>query len=93
MMRLKNGKNYRVEFEACGYSETPFSFIIINKKADGSLVAVFDKSDIVLTSDMQKYTFEFCYDGSDDDMCFLTFGYGNTLGRYTTRNLKIIEIN
>ena len=52
------------------------------------MVFLFDKSDIILTSDMQKYTFEFCYHGSDEDMCFLTFGYGTTLGRYTTRNLK-----
>lgn len=93
ILYFENGKNYRIEFEACGYREAPFSFIIINKKADGSLVSVFDKSDIALTLDMQKYTFEFCYKGTNEDMCFLTFGYGTALGRYITRNLKIIEIN
>ena len=93
IIHFENGKKYRVEFEACGYSEAPFNFIIINKKADGTLVSVFDKNDIILSANMQKYTFEFCYKGSDDDMCFLTYGYGTTLGRYTTQNLKIIEIN
>lgn len=92
ILYFENGKNYRIEFEACGCSDDPFSFIIINKKTDGTLVSVFDKSDIILTSDMQKYTFEFCYNGSDDDMCFLTFGYGTFLRGFKLQNFSIFEI-
>lgn len=66
--------------------------MIINKKADGSLVSVFDKSDIILTSDMQRYISEFCYNGSKEDMCFLTFGYGTSLRGFKLQSFSIIEI-
>lgn len=90
---LKKNHKYRIEFEVCGNNEKPFSFLIVNKKTNGSLALVFEKNDIILTEKMQSYSFDFLYSGSSEDTCYLSFGYGNSLKGYSIRNLRVIKIN
>ena len=89
---LKKNCKYRIEFEAYGTSNLPFSFIIIRRTKNKTFETVFDKDDIELSSEYKTYSFEFTYNGENEEPCYFAFGYGNIADTYCIRYLNVSEI-
>lgn len=89
---LKNNHKYHIEFEACGTNKAPFSFIIIKRNTNKSFDVVFENNDMVLNSTFSKFSFEFTYNGENEDLCYPVFGYGNMIDGYKIQNIKLSEI-
>lgn len=89
---LKKAHNYIIAFEALGISTAPFSVIIIRRAKNNSFEPVFEKNDIELSLDFKSYSYEFTYNGENEERCYLAFGYGNIIGGYNIRHLHVSEI-
>lgn len=49
IVTLRKDHKYHIEFEACGISNLPFSFIIIRRAANNSFEIIFEKNNIELS--------------------------------------------
>ncbi len=89
---MKKDHKYRIDFEAYGNSIAPFSFIISRRRKDNSFQIVFNRNDIELSSECKMYSFEFTYNGEEQKMGYLAFGYGNMDDDYMIKNIEITDL-
>lgn len=87
---LENGKAYRLEFDASCTADT--EMLIGITRTDNGNYPVCWRDTAKLSADMQTYTYTFTSRYSTQSDFYLYMDFGNAVGDYVVKNVKLTEI-
>ncbi|MBQ8298114.1 MAG: CotH kinase family protein [Ruminococcus sp.] len=88
---LQEGKTYRLSFQASS-PQSNKTAVYINHNVGSDWPSCFSASNIMLTPELQEFTYTFVYNQAAASNWRLCFDYGLGAGTYIIKNAKIEEI-